>query len=203
MPSSLTLGAVLADIRRARGMTQAELSTSCYYEYNIASKWEHSQRKPSLSDWQVIQRVLALTPSELRKVQPLLEKGLASQESGEREHALRIDPNVCQRLRHLREMAGMSALTVANELGIAPSQMSRMESGTTNPSYAQLYKLVRLYSTTYDYILEGDSPANATLLKVTAERDQLKRLVQRILDPNNTEDMRQALAQNMAMSQPG
>ena len=184
MSSSITLGALIAAARKSKGISQAGLSAACDYAYNIVSKWENGQSKPSTSDWEELTHALA-PALDLAAAQPLLGKGLAGLVTQERAPAPRIDPDVCRRLRRLRQDVGLTGEQVSVGLGIAPSQVSRMENGLTNPTYVQLRKLVRLYNTTYEYILDGGVLPHENIHQVIEQRDHLRRLVRGIIDPSS------------------
>lgn len=59
--------------------------------------------------------------------------------------------------REAREARGMSQKYVAITLGVKPPNVSRWESGATNPTIENLIALSKLYGVTTDYLLGLDN----------------------------------------------
>lgn len=57
------------------------------------------------------------------------------------------------RLRELREKAGLRQIDVANETGIDQKTLSNYETGKTNPDSYALIKLADFYNVSIDYIV--------------------------------------------------
>lgn len=57
-----------------------------------------------------------------------------------------------ERLRERREKFGKSQLTVASDLGLNNTQLSRYEAGINNPDPDAIKKLAEYYGTTIDYL---------------------------------------------------
>lgn len=74
-------------------------------------------------------------------------------------------------LRKWRERKGLSQKEVAISLGVAPPQISKWESGTTDPTLENLIKLCELYGVTLDEIV--GLPASPGAL-THEERDLLR-----------------------------
>jgi transcriptional regulator with XRE-family HTH domain len=65
---------------------------------------------------------------------------------------------IAERIKGLREISGISAETVANELGIAGKLYSDYESGNVDIPIGFLYKIAQRYDTELSAILSGDNP---------------------------------------------
>jgi transcriptional regulator with XRE-family HTH domain len=176
MSSSLPLGAHLATVRKRLGRKQVELSQLLRYPYNVLSKWENGQAKPSRAEWAEL--VTLLGPELEQGLSPeTLREGLVP-EKADHEPQLRlsrIEEGIVKRLRHLRESAGYTARHVAEQIGIHASQYTRIEQGSSNPTYGQLRELAYLYDTTYDYLLDGKPSADKQLAELKKENARLKK----------------------------
>lgn len=60
-----------------------------------------------------------------------------------------------KRLKTLREEKGMNQKKFAAELGISGSLLSQIETGQKNPVYEFLYKLMRKYRVSLDWLFSG------------------------------------------------
>lgn len=167
MTTPTTLGSLIADARKRKGITQVELGTTLGYEYNIINKWEHAQSKPTKQEWALLKELLA-PELDVKAARPLVRTGVSQGDvtpgrpagrPQERGSSPRIDPRFALRLRNLRALTGMEAKFMAQKLGMVRSQVSRIEAGLTTPSYTQLRKIKELFNTTYDYLLDGTAPA--------------------------------------------
>ena len=81
-----------------------------------------------------------------------------------------------ERLRQLRENAGLSQRTIAKQLNISPSIVSGYETGERTPSTENLLALSYLFRCTTDYLLgrEKESPKTCILVDgLTAKQVQL------------------------------
>lgn len=65
---------------------------------------------------------------------------------------------IAERIKGLREISGISAETVAKELGIPGKLYSEYESGNTDIPIGFLYKIAQRYDTELSSILSGDNP---------------------------------------------
>ena len=79
-------------------------------------------------------------------------------------------------LRKWRERKGLSQKEVAISLGVAPPQISKWESGTTDPTLENLIKLSELYGITLDEII-GRPQLDGTL---THEERDMVRIMRRM-----------------------
>ena len=79
-------------------------------------------------------------------------------------------------LRKWRERKGFSQKEVAISLGVAPPQISKWESGTTEPTLENLIKLSELYEITLDEII-GRPQLDSTL---THEEREMVRIMRRL-----------------------
>lgn len=60
------------------------------------------------------------------------------------------------RLREERERAGLSQRKLAGRIGLSPSLISQLESGSTKPSVGTLYAIVTELGVSLDSVLRGD-----------------------------------------------
>ena len=67
------------------------------------------------------------------------------------------------RLRSLREALGRTLVSVSDETGIAPDQLSRLENGLIGCSLTRLLRLARLYGASLDVLLR-DLPTKPTVM---------------------------------------
>lgn len=157
MNNESTLGKLIAAARKKAGLKQVELSTTLGYPYNVLTKWENGQARPTRREFE--QLVMLLGPELVSAASPkLLAAGLVPDPQGGKEpgsRPSRIEEGIAQRLHHLRTSAGYTARYVCEQTGIQPPQYTLMEQGGANPTYKQLRELKHLYHTSYDYLLDG------------------------------------------------
>ncbi len=65
---------------------------------------------------------------------------------------------IADRIKELREIAGISAESFANELNIEPDVFSNYESGTTDIPVGFLYKVAHRFNMELSALLRGDEP---------------------------------------------
>ena len=63
-----------------------------------------------------------------------------------------------QRLRALREQAGMTQCAFARSFGVAQSTAAGWESGAREPNLATICRLAGYFGVTVDYLLGGEQP---------------------------------------------
>ena len=68
---------------------------------------------------------------------------------------------IIEKLKHLRERAGVKQGELAEKLGITQSAVSQWESGLCNPDYRYLLKLADYFGVSIDEIFGRDSPQAA------------------------------------------
>ncbi len=61
------------------------------------------------------------------------------------------------RIKELRVSKDISQNTLAEGIGITRSLLAQIERSNTKPTLEILYKLVRYFNTTYDFLIEGKS----------------------------------------------
>jgi transcriptional regulator with XRE-family HTH domain len=74
------------------------------------------------------------------------------------EPSLGIPPVVAARLRARREDRGMSARSLAKEVGCSPSLISQIETGKANPSVGTLYAIVSALEISLDELFADPEP---------------------------------------------
>lgn len=73
-----------------------------------------------------------------------------------------------ERLRDLREEAGLKQEDVAKELNISTSAYGYYEQGRNEPSLDALYKLIQIFDASADYLIgASDNPDNAKFVRLT------------------------------------
>lgn len=97
------------------------------------------------------------------------------------------------RLVEIRNRHGFSQKYVALSVGVAPSIVSRWESGVKIPSRENLTKLANLYNVSVDYLL-GRSDDEMPVTDVSLSADEIK-LIQdyRSLNPQGQAYIRQTM----------
>ncbi len=60
------------------------------------------------------------------------------------------------RLKHVRQLSGMSLREVARQLGVSPSFVSQMENGKSQPSVATLYSISQLLGVSIDELFAAE-----------------------------------------------
>jgi transcriptional regulator with XRE-family HTH domain len=86
------------------------------------------------------------------------------------EASLGIQPVVAARLRAHREGRGMSARSLARDVGCSPSLISQIENGKANPSVATLYAIVSALGISLDELFADSEPAERADPLTGAER---------------------------------
>ena len=81
------------------------------------------------------------------------------------------------RFRQIRKRGNLTQIEFAKPLEITPSTVSQIEKGSMLPSIELIVKVIKLYDTTFDYLILGQessisnqadcSPENITYLKQT------------------------------------
>ncbi len=79
------------------------------------------------------------------------------------------------RLRELREKAGIRQIDVANETGIDQKTLSNYETGKTNPDSYALIKLADFFNVSVDYILSRIDTAFTS-----SERQEISKCIDNI-----------------------
>lgn len=82
-----------------------------------------------------------------------------------------------EKLRLLRERAGMSQRNVAQRLGVSPAIISAYENGERTPSLENLLGLSYLYKCSTDYLLGKDRELPQSYLDVSNLTEQQQRLL--------------------------
>lgn len=81
--------------------------------------------------------------------------------------------NLGARLKHRRQLSGMSLREVARQLAVSPSFVSQLENGKSQPSVATLYSISQLLDVSIDELFapetETGPPARAPRTGATAE----------------------------------
>lgn len=77
-------------------------------------------------------------------------------------------PNICNKLRALRDLFGYSQSAVAFELNVAQSTYCRYENGTSKPDADELETVARFYGLTPGEFLEHE-PRQLVLMAVARE----------------------------------
>ncbi len=81
-----------------------------------------------------------------------------------------------ERITELRKAHGMNQIEMAEQLGLSQNQVSRYETGATNPNPQTLAKIAKLLNTTSDYLLgltDSPEPLPSRLSRTQAEMLQL------------------------------
>ncbi|WKB35487.1 helix-turn-helix transcriptional regulator [Terrilactibacillus sp. S3-3] len=77
-------------------------------------------------------------------------------------------PTFSERLRDLREEAGLKQEDVAKKLNISTSAYGYYEQGRNEPSLDALYKLIQIFDASADYLIgTSDKPNASRLVKLT------------------------------------
>jgi transcriptional regulator with XRE-family HTH domain len=71
-------------------------------------------------------------------------------------------PKIGQRLAAARLRRGRSQATVANDAGIAPSYLSRIETGKVQPTFRTLSRIARAIGMQFDELAEFDAKGHKT-----------------------------------------
>jgi transcriptional regulator with XRE-family HTH domain len=67
--------------------------------------------------------------------------------------------NLGARLKHRRQLSGMSLREVARQLNVSPSFVSQLENGKSQPSVATLYSIAQLLDVSIDELFSTDGEA--------------------------------------------
>ena len=90
---------------------------------------------------------------------PQKEQGRRGQSAHSRQGGPACDGlTLSERLRQLRTEAGYSQELLADRLGVSRQAVSKWETGTAEPSTANLLALADLYGMTVDALLRGQRP---------------------------------------------
>ncbi len=65
--------------------------------------------------------------------------------------------NIGERLRFLREQRDISGMALAKQVGVVPSQISKIENGVTNPSFDLLEKICAVFGITMSEFFADDN----------------------------------------------
>lgn len=100
--------------------------------------------------------------------------------------------NIGSRLRKVREDRKMSGRALALQVGVVPSQISKIESGATNPSIDLLQKLCEALGITMAEFFAEDGPELAPEFRRLLESAQKltpeqRESLQRLIDSMNKE----------------
>src|SRR5206468_6306192 len=68
--------------------------------------------------------------------------------------------NLGARLKHRRQLSGMSLREVARQLAVSPSFVSQLENGKSQPSVATLYSIAQLLDVSIDELFAPDTGAD-------------------------------------------
>lgn len=157
MNEKQTLVSLIRAARLKRHLTQFELSALMGYQYNIMATLESKGQHKRIyrDDWDRIVAVLG-DDLDLAAAAPLV---VDLPEAGERQPrqpiASKVVDGIGERLLRLRKSFGLSQQDVADELKISKAQVSRVEQGSFLPAITHLQVLVKLYDTSYDYLIDG------------------------------------------------
>lgn len=78
-----------------------------------------------------------------------------------------------ERIKNLRESAGLSQAELARKLGISRSSINAWESGLSAPTAAYIIEMAKLFHSTSDYILELDDKETINLSGYSKEEVKL------------------------------
>jgi|GEM_PF-1206847 len=65
--------------------------------------------------------------------------------------------NIGERLRFLREQRDISGMALSKQVGVVPSQISKIENGVTNPSFDLLEKICAVFGITMSEFFADDN----------------------------------------------
>lgn len=140
----------IVTMRRARGLTQAEVGRCVGRAQSVVSRWERGLLEPTLSDLVTMASLLD---------RPLGEIATSFRGPG-RQRSRRGDPLERRRrigtcLRAARLADDLDAWTVARRTAITPRRLARLERGA-EPSIAELRSLISVLPAFTDGLLHGE-----------------------------------------------
>lgn len=95
--------------------------------------------------------------------------------------------NIADRIRYLRDKAGMTQTDLANQLGISRSAVNSWEMSFSSPSLANIIEMTQLFGVSADYLLSLSDKMTVDISSLTnEEKEIIIRLVRCFEDKNKT-----------------
>ncbi len=87
--------------------------------------------------------------------------------------------NVADRIRYLREKAGMTQTDLANRLGISRSAVNSWEMSLSSPSLTNIIEMSRIFHVSSDYIL---SSSEKLLIDITELNNEQREIIFKLIE---------------------
>lgn len=87
--------------------------------------------------------------------------------------------NVADRIRYLREKAGMTQTDLANKLGISRSAVNSWEMSLSSPSLTNIIEMSRIFHVSSDYIL---SSSEKLLIDITELDNEQREIIIKLIE---------------------
>lgn len=146
------IGDNIRDVRRSRGMTQAELAEASGLSRSYLADAEQGRYSPNVKTLQVIASALGVPTSALID-------GVSEAPS--------VHNKFAARFRLLRIGAGYSSQqSFANDFGVAQTTVANWETGGREPCIDTLIRLAQCFGVNVDYLVGADTVPRTSKVSV-------------------------------------
>lgn len=87
--------------------------------------------------------------------------------------------NIADRIRYLRDKAGMTQVDLAKRLGISRSAVNSWEMSLSSPSLSNIVEMTEIFNVSADYLI---SSSEKLLIDITDLTSEQRELVLRMID---------------------
>ncbi len=81
--------------------------------------------------------------------------------------------NIADRIKHLRDKAGMKQIELAKRLGISRSAVNSWEMSLSTPSVANIIEMTQIFHVSADYLLSLSEPLMIDISMLTEEEKEI------------------------------
>lgn len=138
----MTIGEKIRKVRTDKGLTQKQLADRMSVTQSHVWQYENGLVKPSDKQVKKFADALGVSVKELLSVE---ENNKTENES--------IAMTVGERIREIRQKAGLTQKQLADRMGVTPSQIGQYERGLVNPSNTQIKKFADALNIPFEILL--------------------------------------------------